>query len=58
MKNKKLLAVAILVVSAWAAVVSTYAAQIRTDLAKGKNPKMITFDGGSCTTTTTTSTTE
>lgn len=58
MKNKTLLAVAILVVSAWVAVVSTYAAQIQTNLAKGEKPKMIPFDGGSCSSTTTTSTTE
>ena len=59
MKNKTLLAVAILVVSVWAAVVSAYASQIQTKLAKGEKPKMITFgDGSGCSSTTTTGTNE
>lgn len=59
MKNKTLLAVAILVVSAWAVVVSAYASQIQTKLAKGEKPKMITFgDGSGCSSTTTTGTNE
>lgn len=59
MKNKKLgLAIVAFVASVWVAVVSTYAVQIQGSLAKGEKPKMIPFDGGSCSSTTTTSTSE
>ena len=58
MKNKTFFAAGLIVLSVWVVVMGAYATQIRTDLSKGKSPKMIPFDGGSCSSTTTTSTTE
>jgi hypothetical protein len=58
MKNKTFFATGLIVLSVWVVVMGAYATQIRTDLSKGKSPKMIPFDGGSCSSTTTTSTSE